>query len=241
MAGSTWKSTRTSDGRWIEVHNRIPSGYTVFPTGESADIANGAYEGGEHLVMEQGGTTSVFFQWLDHFYAFGGRAIWEGGKLADYIDGALCAPATVGVEQAGNYDKVEVIPSSGLHVYVPNGTPGNGAWDLDLTAKLPNTEILKCVPVPVAGNTGFFNYDSEQNLLTLAPNQDGGYNLYDWEIKLQRFCSKCWGMDGLADLESSDVVGKLLFNFWKIKFELTAITAGAKAGIILTTAVKGNV
>lgn len=238
----------TPDGRHISSINKIPAGYTVSPTGTADDISNGSYGGGVALKTDGTDANSkiVDFQVLDHYYALGGRAYWEGADMDDCVHATLMAPASSGLtEQAGDYDKVEVVPSSGLHVIVPNPTPGNGQWDMDLSATLnANVSILAATPVPQAGNTGWFDYDSDTNVLSVNSSQEGGYNLYDFDVSLFKFAQDVWGQkgDGTALFESSDVLGKLLYNSWVIRFQLfTSKGASCRCGFVINAARKRNV
>ena len=232
----------TPDLRSILAVNRIPPGFTIYPTGAGDNIANNTYGDGENVLMTNAESTKSF-QFLHHFYAIGGRAIWEGADLTSYVDGWLVAPASTGwTEATGDFNKVNV--GGDFNMLVP-AAPGQGAWNVDLTAKIGATQVLASTPVPAAGNDGFFDYDSDTNTLTVNAQQQGGYNLYDFEINLFKFANKAWGrkLDGAeSSYEATDVVGKLLYNTWKIKFTLTpgAGNSACKCGIILTTAAKKN-
>lgn len=232
---------QTSDYRSIMAVNRFPAGYTVYPTGAGDDIINKVYGAGPELVMASGSLTKEL-QLLNHFYVFGGRAIWEAASLNDKMNAWLVAPASTGwLDEAGNFNKVQVAP--GAYVLVP-ASQGQGNCNVDLAAKFGTTSVLKSTPVPVPGNVGWFDYDSDTNVLTPNVNQKGGYNLYSFDVKLFQFCNKVPGRKGDGSesvFESSDVVGKLLYNTWRIRFTLTlGEGSSAKAGIILTAGVKIN-
>jgi hypothetical protein len=230
----------TNDARRIIAINRIPAGFTVYPTGQADSPTNGLRQGDE-LIFDANNKIKSF-RINSHWYGIGGRVFWEGADLADSMKAFLKCPATVGVNQAGDFNKVAT--GLGFNVYVPS-TPGAGAWDLDLTEVYTGTTILKCVPVPSAGNNGFFDYDSDTNVLSVNADQAGGYNLYDAELPIFCFAHKIHGkkQDGSESLlEIPDVVGKLLLNTWKIEFELvTAKTQDIKVGVVMVTAVKSNV
>lgn len=231
---------KTDDARNINVTNRIPLGYTVYPTGRADNIANGTYGNGTKLKFDAN-TTSASFQMLSHWYGIGGRLIWESATLDDEVSATLIAPATTGLTQTtGDYTKVNI---AGPYNKIKPVTEGTGDWSLDLTAKLTNTQILKCTPVPTAGNTGWFDYNSDTNVLTRNMTQTGGYDLYDFDVNLFKFANTIYGrkQDGAESiLEATDVIGKLLFNSWKITFTLTPVTQGVRCGIIITTATKKN-
>lgn len=232
---------KTDDSRPIVTVNRIPLGHTICPTGRADHIVNGTYGNGTILRLDAN-TPSADLQFLGHWYGVGGRIIWESATLDDECSAILIAPATTGLTQAtGDFNKVNL--GGPYNVIVP-AAPGTGAWSMDLTAKRTNTQILKAVPVPVAGNVGFFDYDSESNILTPNYTQTGGYNLYDFPVNLFRFCNTIFGrkQDGAESaMESSDVVGKLLFNSWLVRFTLSPVTQGVRCGVIVTTAVKRNI
>ena len=236
---------KTEDARDIIVINCIPLGYTIYPTGQGDNITNGTYGDGDKILLTDvtpGTTDKATLQFLSHWFGIGGRVIWESASVLDEMNAMLVAPATTGaVEQAGDYDKYAL--GGGANMFIP-ATPGAGAWDIDLTAKLTNTDILKCTPVPAAGNTGYFDYNSATNVLTVNSGGAGGYNLYDFDVNLFRFANTIFGrkQDGAESLlEASDVIGKLLFNCWQIRFTLDATTTGVKCAVIITTAIKKNI
>lgn len=236
---------KTADNRSILATNRIPPGYTIYPTGVSDNIISGTYGDGYDIKMDDsnvGTSNKATVQFLQHWYGIGGRIIWESATLADSVSAMLVAPASTGLTQAtGDYTKYAL--GGPYHIILPV-TAGTGDWSINLTSKLSNTSILKCTPVPAAGNNGWFDYDSDANALTRNMTQTGGYNLYDFDINLFRFARKIWGrkMDGAESmLETTDVVGKLLYNSWQIRFQLDNVTAGVKCGAVITTAMKKNI
>jgi len=237
-------SKRTLGDYRITSINRIPAGYTVYPTGIADDITNGNYGGGTKLKMDST-TTFVELQMLDHYYAIGGRAIWENAHLDCYMDAKLCAPASTGLTNVtGDFIKYNV---GGPYNLIAPVSAGTGDWDIDLTATQTNTSILKCVPVPSSGNNGFFDYNSDTNVITPRLDQKGGYDLYDFNIDLFAFCRYCWGKAGNGSetlLDIPNVIGKLLFNFWKIRFDLKhdgGTLSTEKIGLVMILAAKGNV
>lgn len=241
---------RTSDQRVLGAPNRIPPGVTVYPGGISDDIVNGAHGGGTELKLYNdlvAPVLSVDYRSLNHFYAIGGRAVWENASVADYIDAELIALASTGFAvEAGDYEIYELIPSTGLGVFVPaSGGPGTGTHNLNLSETLNgNVSILANTPVPVAGNIGWFDYDSDNNILTANATQNGGYNLYNFDITMFAFGRRLWGrkLDGAESIyESTDIVGKLLFNTWTIRFTLIPTGVDATVGLILNVGVKSNV
>jgi hypothetical protein len=232
---------KTDDSRDIVATNRIPAGYTIYFTGVSDNIANGTYANGGDLKMDSSSKT-IYYQSLGNYLLVGGRVIWQGADMSDYVDGTLIAPASTGATNvAGDFNKYNI--GGPYNMFIPSA-PGAGAWSMDINAKLPNTQILKCTPVPATGNNGWFNYNQDTNSLSVSADQKGGYNLYDFDVNLFKFCSKLWGkkQDGSETLlEASDVIGKILFNSWKIKMVLTTAKSDTiSVGVVLTTAAKKN-
>lgn len=231
----------SDDGRVVVAVNRIAAGYTIYPSGKSDALQASGYRAGVDMIFDADNKVRRF-QMLSNWYGIGGRVIWEGADLADYMSAKLKAPATAhGVNAAGDFNKYAL--GGGANMYIP-AAPGAGAWSLSLTEKHTGTNVLKCVPVPVAGNAGYFDYNSTTNVVTVNATQTGGYNLYDFEVTLFQFASHCWGkkQDGSeSSIEIPDVIGKLLFSQWVIEFTLTtAKTSGIKVGMIMIAAVKGN-
>lgn len=211
------------NNRVLTADNRIPPGYTLYVTGIADNISSGAYGGGTKMSFDSTNHT-LYFQMLSHFYVIGVKASWNGCTVDNYMDATMIAPASSGFTNAsGDYDKVEIIPSSGLHLFKPV-TAGTGAWTGTLTDTLTNTNILKATPVPSTGNVGWFDYDSTTNTLTANMSQTGGYNLYDFDVNLHAFGRHVWGragssQDPTSELDIPGLVGKLIFNSWKVKFE----------------------
>ena len=240
--GNASLTQTTTDRREIIAINRIPAGYTIYPIGKSDGVTSSpGYRTGTDMILDANNKTRRF-QMKNHWYGIGGRVLWEGADLSDSMSAYLKAPATTGLNQAGDYNKSAL--GGGANVYVP-AAPGTGAWSLDLTAKHTGTQVLKCVPVPVAGNTGFFDYNSDTNTLTANASQLGGYNLYDFDATLFCMASHCWGrkQDGAeSSLEIPDVIGKLFYNCWVLDFTLTTEkTSGIRVGLVMIAAVKSNV
>ena len=231
----------TGDGRIIQAGNRIPAGFTVYPTGVGDALQASGYRLGNVLKFDANNKTKRL-QFLNHWYGIGGRIIWNGADLSDSMSAFLRAPATGGINQAGDFNKYNL--GGSFNMFVPT-TPTEGAWDLNLSEVHTGTTVLKCVPVPVAGNTGFFDYDSDTNILTVNYEQKGGYNLYDFEATLFCFAANIFGLNGdgkESSLEVPDLVGKLLYNTWVIDFVLsTDKTDTIECGVIMISAMKGNV
>lgn len=231
------------DKRPLVATNRIPEGYTLYFTGTADDISNGVAGAGDDLLLDgsslAGGSNKATFQLLNHYYLVGAKCFASGVTIGThYITARLYAPATTGLTQTtGDYNKSSL--GGGMNMIVPVSA-GTGSWDLDLTATLPNTQILRAVPVPVAGNTGWFDYDKTNNVITRNMSQTGGYNLYDFDVDLHYFVRKGWLTSGEIQISAEDTVAKQQFNFWKIEFELNTSLLGPSAAILLEVATKDN-
>lgn len=235
---------KTIDERDIVAVNRIPEGFTIYWTGVGDDIGNGKYCLGNKLVLKDTSKTCKL-QLINHYYAIGGRVSWSGASIDDNLDALLYATATTaGIEQVGDYNKYEVVPSSGLNIIAPV-LVGSGTWDIDLTETLnSNVNILKCTPVPNIFNKGWFDYDTVTNIITRNVSQTGHYDLYDFDVDLFQFLKNGWAKPGIGSetiFETEGVVGKLLLNTWCIKFDLITENTGVTAGITMTIATKKNV
>lgn len=233
---------KLEDGRLYVAQNRVPPGYTLYVTGEADNIATGGFGGGAQMKFDAANTVREF-QLLSHSYAIGARAQWQGCSIDCYFKATLIAPACSGfTNAAGDFDKVSL--GGGFNMFKPV-TAGTGAWTGNLSDKLTSTQILKATPVPVAGNVGWFDYNSDTNILTANMAQQGGYNLYDFPINLHAFARKVWGKaDGETSLMVEGLVGKLLFNAWKIKIEF-ALEGGTlsteKAALFFIAATQRNI
>ena len=238
---------RSADGLPTQSLNRIPFGYTIYETGISDDVVAGTYGGGTPLLLDKDNLT-VDFRMANNWFVIGADATWCSKTLIrDYIDAVLMAPATVGTNGAG-FDYTKVATGLGFNVFVPT-PPGAGDWDIDHTTQLhTGKEFLSVTPVPVAGNTGFFDYDKSSCHLVINSEQKGGYNLYDVDLPLFQFGRNLWGMDGggIKIFKENEVVGKLIYSNWLIRFSLHIHDLGSRTGvepcavIDMTTAVKKN-
>ena len=159
------EAPRTEDKREIVAINRIPPGYTVYPTGVADAIVQYGQGQGTQLRLNSV-TGSVDFQLLNHWYAIGGRIIWEGSSLDDHTNAVLVAPPSTGftsVSGGGDFNMVAIGPS--MNIFVP-AAPGTGFVSGDLSAKFTGTPVLKATPVPSIGNQGYFDYNSDTNVIT---------------------------------------------------------------------------
>ncbi len=231
----------TSDNRKILTSNRIPVGYTIYICGISDDIVDGLYGSGEELLLTKASPKKTL-RMLDHYYAIGGRAMWYGMASGPYMDAKLYAPASTGFADAtGDFNKLTI--ATGVNIIVPT-EPGSGNIDVNLEATLNgNVTILANTPVPSPGNQGFFDYNSDTNELSVNYEQKGGYNLFDVPIDLFYFMRRGRGpANGVTTFESTDVVGKLLYNSWAMEFEMKNVGSlvGPEVAILLTLGTKKN-
>lgn len=221
--------------------NRVPLGFAYYVTSVADNIASGTYGNGVSLELTQQNNV-VDFQLLQHWYIVGASGTFYNCTKDDKLDAYLIAPKTLATQGVyGNYVKYNV--AQGINMYVPV-QQGSGDWHLDLNEKLPNTNILKCVPVPAKNDNGFFDYDFESNTLQVNLNKNGKFNLFDCDLMLFRFANRLHGrsIDGSSvAFIAQDTVGKLIYNFYKIRFSLTTQNQNAWVGIEMHTYVRGNV
>lgn len=228
---NTLYQPRSSEGLPTQSINRIPFGYTIYQTGCPDDVIGGVYGGGSGMILDKDNKVQDF-RLLDNWYAIGADASWDAKALIrDNIDAVLMAPATVGTNGAG-FDFTKVATGLGFNVYVPTA-PGAGDWDLDPAGKkFTGKGFLNVTPVPVAGNTGFFDYDKIECNLVVNASQQGGYNLYDVDLPLFHFARSLWGIEGggVRTFKENEVVGKLLYTNWLIRFSLNIFDEGNRVG-----------
>lgn len=244
----TTTNPKTPDGRDYIATNRIGPGFTLYPTGAGDNIANGTYGNGPDVLLTMAAPTQVF-QMLNNWYVVGGHTVWEGANLDDYFNGWIVAPATTGITAngggTGNHDKY-AIPGTGgtAHMMIPN-LNNTGAYDLNLAGTLTNCPtILSATPVPSAGGGGWYDFNSDTNVLTVNPSHNGNFNLYDFPINLFKLATRIRGTatnGGQIHLEATDVVGKLIFNSWQLKVTFTTTKESARLFIWLMTAAKKNI
>ena len=103
----------------------------------------------------------------------------------DYASVEIFASETPVAATGGGSGNCNLVPVGPYQLIVP--AAGNGAYDVDLDAKVGTSDVHQASLVPASGGDGFFDYDEETN--TIAPNvtQTGGYNLFNSELVLQRF------------------------------------------------------
>jgi hypothetical protein len=110
------------------------------------------------------------------------------GLMGDYVKYRVFAPATtndVSDPGNGNVNKIEIIPSSGLFIFVPAAGDGSHTIDLEETENA-KVAFTKAVPVPNPAGTGWFNYDHDTHELTENTAQGGTHDLYSFPNDLSR-------------------------------------------------------
>lgn len=230
--------TKLDGGRIIMADNRVPLGYTLYVSGEADNILTGAFGSGAPMKFDSANLVREF-QLLTHVFIIGARTSWENCSIDNFFKATMIAPASSGFTLGvGDFVKV---PLGGPYNKMKPVAAGTGTWAGTLNEKKPSTQILKATPVPTAGNLGWFDYDSDLNVLTPNLEQKGGYDLYDFDINLHSFARKVWASpSGQTDLDIAGLVGKKIFNTWKLKIEFakdggTIATERAAAFFIIAT------
>jgi len=106
----------------------------------------------------------------------------------DYAIVDVYAPASpVSAGGTQNCNLTSIGPSMNMIVPV---APGSGSHEVDLAAKVGNSNVTVVTPVTAYNNDGYFNYDMDSGEVTIAPSGDGGYNLFDFQLNLTRYLNK---------------------------------------------------
>lgn len=214
----------TSDGKLIHLVNLFPGNVNLNYAGYGDDVTAGTRHDGAALTesMSASGDDVTEFQFMEWLYLAGGMVVVKDGAVGDHISYKIYAPATAGTSNAGAgaYDKVEIIPSSGLHIYVPNADT-TGDWDLDLTETFNgNVGFTKVVPVPNEANKGYFDWDAAE-VVALNAQGEGRFDLFDFDVDLTEFVSKVSLLSGNPPRELSFTVPaikpKRILPHWKHK------------------------
>ena len=223
------------DGKQYVSPDLFPTGYFLVYSGSGDDITNGVKWAGPRFKSStsEAGTDTVEWQYMEHTLLAGGSVYRMDGGIDDYIDMEINAPATAGSSNpgAGAYDKYAV--GGGINIFVPNAT-NEGDWDINLTETLnANVAFTKAVPVPASGgNTGWFDYNEDTNVLTFNALHKGGYNLFDAVIPLSHHVSKAPLLgEGKACTAIAAVKPVLALPHWTFK---VVVTHGAGANVLQT-------
>lgn len=194
------------------------------------DIENGITWAGTPFLIQSSGIQTYVTEWQfkDSSRLAGGGYRIENGDCGDYINFDIYAPATASISNqgAGLFNKVPV--GGGANLYVPSG--GSGDWDIDLEETLnSNVTFTKAVPVTSLNKTGFFDYDIENDLLTINYLGKGAYNLFDVPITVAKYMVNYYvGGTQLQDMTIAGVTPKLILPHWKFKIEFVSTTTANK-------------
>lgn len=188
-----------SDGRPLFVASKFGTGVDPYICGAGDKVDSPTAKGtGQKFEIEwtdqetpnPGDSKTIEWHFLDYVRVAAGGLMWSGADL-DRIDMWISAKATPATSTpgTGNADKVEIIPSSGMHVFIP-APLGDGDWTLDLSPTL-----LEDCPrfVPNFDGLGYWNWSHADEGLgsgtpvanPLAP--DGAHDFFDFEVKLVRW------------------------------------------------------
>lgn len=219
----------SSDGKPIVLASLLPKDAAVNFTGAGDDVANGARFNGIKLQIQSNGVEdkTLEFQYIEWVYIIRGLVRWEGAVFGDEISAETYAPATVGISNpgAGAYNKVALGPGRNLYVPAAPGTFGN--WDLNLLEKF-NAKVgfTKVVPVPTYSNNGFFDWDEDTELVTVNAAGKGGFNLFDFDLRVNRYmnCVQLIGA-GWEEFSSAMASPKKILAHWKTRLILHNSTA----------------
>lgn len=215
---------KMDDGKPFFAPNRFSKGIWTNRAGCSDDVDNGVRYGGSDFTINEinaeVGNYTFEARFIEPIELAGGQYYcWAGGDIGSHLTMEVYAPATVGTSNtgAGAFNKVEVVPSSGMHIYVP--APGvDGDWDIDLDEKLnTNVSFTKAVPVPNAFRTGYFDYDPVNNILSVNASGKGKFDLYDFQTGLGKFMVKSHvPPDTLMDCVDTTVTPFQLLPHWVV-------------------------
>jgi len=158
-----------------------------------------------------------------------GQVWWEKDKWGFDDEWGIYVrlPASVVTENlgnTGNCNRVEIIPESGLYIYV--SADGDGAYDVDL-------ESSDAVPVPTAiGETGYWEIEDKW-AEEIAPLLGGGvgknvWNMYSFDIKMWFVRNiNCGSPVCHFNLIGGSYKAEWIAKEWKLGFECNRVTAGA--------------
>jgi len=181
---------KTSDGKQIFLPCMFPPGVYMYYAGCADDPVNGRGAGVEFaLSRDTAGEATLDFSFNDWVYLTGGDGSSQDAELGDWITFECYAPASVVTPNQGNTGNCNLVdvPGTGgtLHVIVP--AAGDGTHDVDLAT---------AVPVPAGKpeeKTGFWEWSwPDEGRGEIAPGtpQESPFNLYDFQITLNRQLSK---------------------------------------------------
>lgn len=204
------------DNRLIVAPSLMPDTYSPQFIGSGDDFANGTRGNGQslHISMPDGSgpTMTTSARCIDRCLAIGAYLTCYGSNIADYLNINLVAPATpvtINGSNTGNCNLVNIGPGN---IIIP--AANNGTHDVDLTVAVnsnlqgPNPVLVTmAVPVPaedISGNltvyNGYFNWDEETGAITYDYQQQGQFNLFDFEITLSKWIQhwNVWAPPGMV-------------------------------------------
>ena len=226
----------TADGVPIKLSNHIPRAHYFWGTGAFDDFqptppASG--RGSGELISWQtngdaGDVATKEGRFFEHVYILGGTISSKNGDFGDHVSLDVIAPASAPEARPGNdgnASKVELYSGAPVSLFVPTQA-ADGAWEVDGAAMEAGQVNANLVPVPARdaddNPVGWWDWDPDQTP-SITPNYDqqGGYNLFDQELKLARQAN-CYPV--MAPHQSvtpeAAVKGKKILPHWLWRFTL---------------------
>jgi hypothetical protein len=231
-AEGTLAKREEDDFLWVAVNN-FPRGTRQQLTGYGDDITNGVRGAGQRMYLsgDTVGDHYVDWQFQDLRYLIGGTCEANADAVddEDVVSFSLRAPSTASTSTpgTGNCNAVEVVPSSGMHIYVPDEA-GEGDVTVDLESTLnANVGFTAAVPVPNASKQGWFNYNVVSNVLTPNYLRRGAYDLYDFETPLGHFLHKVPVLRSAMSLQVTNIVSTPILPHWVYRVTYSRAAASA--------------
>lgn len=230
------------DKREVVAVNKLPVDFTLFITGDSDDVTNGTFGGGERLYFDISNKTRNF-RLKNVYFITGGYGYVSDVNFGDYIDVSIVAPASSGMVEGScsNVNKQEVIPSSGMNMIIP-AVQGQGTHCISyIDAINQNVSILKVTPVPNDNNSGWYKYDYRTNAISPCSEAECEYDLYDFDIVLFNLARKMSvPTSGAFYFDASEIPAKMILPNWIIKMQFNTENILFKSCVNLITGVKSN-
>ena len=149
-----------------------------------------------------------------------GEVTWEPADW-DFLDTfsfSVIMPATTPTSNAGsgNCNRVEVAPSTGMHILIP--AAGNGSHDVDLAT---------AIPVPSRGKTGYYDVDRKTGVVTVSTTPGrADFDLYDFQNEI--YFLKRIGMGNPLGVFAIDVYKTdWVSERWTPRFKVERATTGS--------------
>jgi hypothetical protein len=223
---------QTSDGKAIFIPVLFRGDLHSMYLGFGDDITAGTRFDGQILakkITTTPGDVTVTWQYREWVYIAGGIMTVKAGEVGDYAEYRIIAPATVPTSApgVGAYGKYSL---GSYNMIVPAGALGTDPdWNLDLDETLnANVAFTKAVPVPaptvvVGGSevgTGFFDWDSETEEVTLNAQGTGGFHMFDAEVPLATFARFVLLGSNTFDMRTPSQKPKRLLPHWQHKVKI---------------------